>query len=101
MVEVLQRNSVPTMYTSHVPNTLKVAYRVPEFVPRTEVNCEPEDEEGAYAAKDLLQRQGMSRASWKAKTSEKTNLGAEDTKDHLCETIRNLHWPTDHHVQLI
>ncbi|GAU45364.1 hypothetical protein TSUD_239130 [Trifolium subterraneum] len=38
------------------------------------------DEEGAYAAKDLLQRQGMSKASWKGKTSEKTNLGSGDTK---------------------
>ena len=35
--------SVPTMYTPHVPNSLKVAYRVPEPVPRTETNCEPCD----------------------------------------------------------
>jgi hypothetical protein len=31
------------MYTPHVPNSLKVAYRVPEPVPRTETNCEPCD----------------------------------------------------------
>jgi hypothetical protein len=31
------------MYTPHVPNSLKVANRVPEFVPRTEANCEPGD----------------------------------------------------------
>jgi len=36
-------NSVPTMYTPHVPNSLKVAYCVPEPVPRTEANYEPCD----------------------------------------------------------
>ena len=35
--------SVPIMYIPHVPNSLKVAYRVPEPVPRTETNCEPCD----------------------------------------------------------
>jgi hypothetical protein len=36
-------NSILTMYTPHVPNSLRVAYRVPEPVPRTEANCEPCD----------------------------------------------------------
>jgi len=36
-------NSVPTLYTPHVPSFLKVANRVPEFVPRTEANDEPCD----------------------------------------------------------
>jgi hypothetical protein len=31
------------MYTPHVPNFLKVTYRVPEFVPRTGTNHEPCD----------------------------------------------------------
>jgi len=36
-------NNVPILYTPHVPSFLKVANRVPEFVPRTEANDEPCD----------------------------------------------------------
>jgi len=31
------------MYTPTYPNSLRVTYRVPEPVPRTEENCEPGD----------------------------------------------------------
>ena len=38
------------MYTPHVPNSLKAAYRVPEPVPRTETNCEPCDYDLVHGA---------------------------------------------------
>jgi len=40
LARTANRNSVPTMYTPYVPDSLKVAYRILELVPRTEANHE-------------------------------------------------------------
>jgi hypothetical protein len=40
LARTASQNSVPTMYTPHIPDSLKDAYHVPELVPRTEANHE-------------------------------------------------------------
>jgi hypothetical protein len=39
----MNRNNVLTMHIHYVPNSCKITYRVPEPVPHTEVNYEPDD----------------------------------------------------------
>ena len=43
LLRTTNRNSIPTMYFPHIPNFLKVVYRVPKLVPRNEDNCESDD----------------------------------------------------------
>jgi len=52
-------NSVSTMYTHHVPNSLKVAYRVPEPVPRTEANYEPCDYGSTFSRKIIAASESL------------------------------------------